>query len=228
MINPWLNFDFEAAEKARKYVHALDEVAVSSYNQKTKNEKHRLQTHMLPEPWVGNLDAPVVVLQANPRASDSEVNPDWQPHQLQLEAARKTLYQEDMDFPLYWLDPRLSETEGAKWSQGNLKWLINEASFEQVANRILLIETHAYHSKNFDPKVNNLKSQEFTKYLLRESIKRNSLIIVLRQKNYWYSQVPELEEYVKTGEVFGVRNVQRAFLSPGNLGEGFDKILERL
>ena len=228
MKSPWLDFDFDAAEKARRYVHNLDEPTITTYNQKVKNYKYKIQTHMLPEPWVGNLDAPIVVLQANPGASESEVNPDWLPNNFQLEAARKTLHQEPMDYPLYWLDPRLQETEGAKWSLGNMKWLINDSTLEQVANRVLLIETHSYHSRNFDPKLNSLQTQEYTKHILRESIRNEALIIALRQKNYWFTEVPELANYWKSGKVFGVKNVQRAFLSPGNLGEYYEVILNRM
>jgi hypothetical protein len=61
--NPWGNL----REQAGAYILKDDEAAIRSFNASlTPQDPRRIELHVLPEPFLGFHDAPVVVLLANP------------------------------------------------------------------------------------------------------------------------------------------------------------------
>lgn len=228
MKNPWKDFDFEDASKTRNYVHPIDRDLVAKLQFSAKDESKTLLTHMLPEPWVGSLEAPVIVLQGNPGANEEEAKVSWQPSPAQREAAIATLREERMQYPLYWLDPKLAETDGAKWSGRTLRNLIEDAGAEVLANRLLLIEFYAYHSRSFDNRVKGLPTQAFTNELVNNAVRDGKLIVMVRNRKAWEEQVPALIRYAETGNVLTTSSVQNASLSPGNLKDGYEKLLRAI
>lgn len=63
-VNPWSSVPSE-----RPYVLECDRDSVAEYNakyDKCRAEKYRLRTDMLPEPFIGRVEAPVVLLNLNP------------------------------------------------------------------------------------------------------------------------------------------------------------------
>lgn len=215
--NPWIDVDL-APTNATAYVHPADADHIAAYNSKVCNASFRLSLHMLPEPWVGNLDAPVVVLLANPGATEAETQPTWRPIARQRELAQQALRQDVMEYPFYWLHPDLAATDGGKWYGQKLRWLIDATSTHSVAQNLLTLETHAYHSRKFDASVNKLPTQAFQAEILRRAIQRDALIVALRVRTqFWEKLVPELGTYAKTGRVLQTRNPIQAALSPNNL-----------
>lgn len=225
MKNMWEGFD---VRQQGALVHPTDVELVSRYQSRARSEKYFLQTHMMPEPWVGSRSAPVVVLQANPGASLAECDSQWKPIESQIDCAQQTLNGAEMEYPLYWLDPRLVETDGGRWSRLKLKEAIRDSSLERVARGVLALETHAYHSQMFDSRLVGLRTQEYTAELLRDAIQRGALIIALRAEKFWQACVPELVDYEATGRVIRTSSRQQAALSRNNLKDGYDLFMDAL
>ena len=228
MLNPWLNFESASAVKSGEYLHDLDKAQVVMYNLKARSDSRKLLTHMLPEPWAGAIDAPVVVLQGNPGANEDEARLDWRPTAAQRQAALATLAGEKLDYPLYWLDPKLSSTDGGRWSEQRLKKLIEAAGRDSVSRSLLLLETYAYHSRQFASRITSLPTQQYTDYLLQQAIARDALVVIVRSKKYWMEKVPALAEHEMRGLVLTTSSWQNASLSPGNLKAGYELLLSRL
>ena len=101
--NPW-----SSLPNSPPFVLADDKRAIEAFNQKAKKNAI-IQTEMLPEPFVGSLNAPVFVLLENPGAGGGEE--DFALHR-QPEFQRRVRachQQRPSQFPHYFLDP---DTEG--------------------------------------------------------------------------------------------------------------------
>ena len=68
LSNPWL--DFQISESM---IHELDIASVKEHNSKVE-AKYRFLTHLAPEPWIGNSDANILVLLANPGATAGDLS----------------------------------------------------------------------------------------------------------------------------------------------------------
>ena len=83
----------------------------------------------------------------------------------------------------------------------------------------------AYHSKTYTNPPCILPSQKFTFNLLRQAIKDQKTIVVMRSKKLWTKAVPELEAY----PYIELKNYRRPFLSERNMGEeNFERLIESL
>ena len=88
------------------YVLADDEPHILAFNSIIGESSHEyLDLSLLPDPWVGRLDAPVIVLNLNPGRSPG----DGAAHRRidVREAIVANLRQERERFPLIYLDPRI-------------------------------------------------------------------------------------------------------------------------
>jgi hypothetical protein len=222
MRNPWLNLDL--GEKASpRYVHPADEALVSAYEAKRRGPDYQLATHLLPEPWVGRLDAPVVVLLANPGVSEREGNPKWSPNAAERQRASATIRQKKLDVPYYWLDDELSDTDGYEWAVKLFGRLAADVGGNGVARNMVSLAAHPYHSSSFDDRLRALHTQRFTLAALRRAISQDALVVALRARKYWFSAVPELEEYERRGRVLRTSAMQNTTLAPGNV-EHYDDL----
>ena len=118
--NPWLALDTTRSP----FVLDIDRHAVETHNQRNA-AKPQYQFHtadMLPEPFLGALSAPVIVLTGNPRFRDD----DLETHRRSdvREHLSAMLRQQPLGYPLVWLDPALSDTTGARWYRSRLRELI--------------------------------------------------------------------------------------------------------
>lgn len=192
--NPWIDL-VEAADG--RYA-ACDGPHLAAYNAALAPGQRRqrgLDLELMPEPWIGDVDAPVVLLLLNPGWHDGDFEVSRRPFYRQRHRANLRK-QQSVEYPLYYLDPELAGTPGADW------WTIRAAgeairrySPEVVARTICALEYHAYHSETYQPIPFTLPSQHHTFYLLREAMRRNAVIIALRGHVPWVTAVPELLEY---------------------------------
>jgi hypothetical protein len=83
----------------------------------------------------------------------------------------------------------------------------------------------AYHSKTYVNLPCILPSQNFTFDILRQAIKDQKTIVIMRSKKLWIKSVPELEAY----PYIELKNYRRPFLSEKNMGkENFEKLINAL
>jgi hypothetical protein len=125
-----------------------------------------------------------------------------------VQASRANRLHIKQEYPFYHLDPRLAGSPGYDWwrgKRGKLNSLIDLYGAEKVANEVCVIEYFPYHSVKFGhpPFVS---SQAYSWHLVKEGLKRNAIIILMRSKDLWFSAVPELEGYQNYYEVNDPRN----------------------
>jgi hypothetical protein len=197
--------------------------AVEVFN-RTAKPHHEIDVKLLPEPFLGQFNAPVVLLNLNPGWSPGDA--EWHADPEFARLSRANLSHSKSDFPFYLLNPRIQASPGGAWWRMHLRSLIEDiGSVKRVANRVLCVEYFPYHSANFDHKVPELASQEFGFGLVRSAIERHAVIVGLRSIAFWLSAVPELARYDRW---FTLRNVQRVWVSRGNLPDGYDKVVSAI
>lgn len=216
MQNPWLDLPLRAP-----YVLAGDKLSIDQHRH--ANNEIRLNT--LPEPYIGGLNnAEVIFLALNPgfRESDVTVNLTHP----EFATVNRRNQSDPYNSTFYYFDGVFEERGGYWWWKKQLKPLLDAGVTEQdIRNKVMLIEYLPYHSETAG-KISNLivPSQQFTFELVREAIRRNKLIIMMRSEKLWLKAVPELE-----GKYTMPHNKRNVIISPGNMGqENFDTILYRL
>jgi hypothetical protein len=202
-----------------------DKEIIDNFNKdyETKNEGiYKLYTSMLPSHYTGNiLNSSIVLLASNPGYNIEEeknlyVNPDFIKETVQhLSFNRKELLSRDPE--------RIKES--SYWHD-KLDMLIKETSFDIVSNNISKIQFNPYHTikfknipkKYFNDKSKNcyLDSQKYGFRLLNYCISEGKIIIVLRSKKIWFEAVPALNDHLRNGNVFEIKNYRQPYLTKNN------------
>lgn len=215
MINPWINLDIEETR-----IHPLDKEIVDEFNQKAKQE-FQFCEDLLPDPYIGSLKAKVLVLALNPGLSED----DYKTHAEESfrDLYKKNLYQQDSEYPFYYLNPELN-CPGSKWWRNKLRWLLEKNDAKQLAQSICCLQLMPYHSVQFKQPKNNLPTQDFTIEVVKKFIAKEAPIVFMRSKAKWVELVPELNTYTNS---FILRNPRNPTFSPKNMGEdNFSNLLE--
>lgn len=220
--NPW-----ESLNNNRPFVLASDIQIIEDHNNNPKtNENHKIHTELYPEPFLGNPDADVVLLNLNPGFSPDDSN-FHQSNEYFIQQARKNLLHKS-DHGFYLLDEKIKEAPGYTWWNNKLKALIEKCGREQVAQNLLCVELFPYHSKKFK-KIAPLKSQKYAFNLLKKAIKRNAIIIIMRSEELWIESVPEIKIAIERKQCSSLKNPQSVYLTKGNLPEGvFDQLIKKI
>ena len=217
MINPWLNFKVSA-----EMIHPTDANAFHDHNSRV-SENFRFLPHLAPEPWIGNTKAKLLVLLANPGATQSDVKGIKQNGADEInELSVLNLNHALTDYPHFFFDPQLAGTDGHNWYSKRFKSLIAETSVENVANKVLSCELVAYHSFSWKKPRLNPATQEYTNQLVAEAIERNAVILVGRGKADWINNVPALRSYKN---YFQPASAQCSYITERNYKENYKHIL---
>ena len=209
-LNPWTSLGSESP-----FILDDDRSALDAFNQ-TARASYRVETDLLPEPFVGLVDAPIVLLLLNPGVSDE----DFSLHK-QADFRDRVLVchrQEAATYPNYYLHPEASGP-GALWTARVLKPLINEFGSRAVASAVAAFEYFPYHSCKFAHHRLRVPSQDFTFGLLRAALRRHAAVFITRGQRIWEEAVPELRGYA---QAFTTRSRQNVVISPKNCPDGYE------
>lgn len=215
--NPW-----EAISK--KPPHILQE-DLEALNQLGKTpEKLGWRTELLPCPFLGNYQkASVIFLCLNPGYCEPQDNYDYNDKYYRQESINALIMKSNI--PFYSLDPKINFSGAYIWWTKILKQLIDKLGRKRLSEKLMCLQYSAYHSKTYTNPPCILPSQKFTFDLLRQSIKDQKTIVIMRSKKLWIRAVPELEDY----PCIELKNYRRPFLSERNMGkENFEKLIESL
>ena len=208
--NPW-----HALPSEPPFVLPEDRAILEEFNRRA-GLKARVETDLLPEPYVGRLDAPVVLLLLNPGIGGGEFalhqNADFRDRVLRCHR------QEAAPYPNYYLDPVVTG-DGARWNTRITRRLTAEFGTPAVAAGVAFLEYFPYHSRNFVHHRLRVPSQQFTLDLLRSALSRDAVIFITRGRTIWQAALPELRGYPRA---FSTRSVQNVVISPGNCPEGYE------
>lgn len=218
MNNPWTNLPSEPP-----YYLPAEKPFIDLYN-RDAHADHVIRSELLPEPYLGRPDAPVVLLNLNPGFDEREI-PFHTKDKFFIMICRKNLLHQDQKYPFYLLDPQISASLGSQWWQKKLRVPIERVGIERVANKVLCLEYFPYHSKSYKHMKKTFASQAYTFLLAKESIRRNAMIIIMRSSKTWHKALPQLAAYPN---LFTLKNPQNVTISPGNLPDGFEKLISAL
>ncbi len=212
--NPWAQVPSRAP-----FVLEPDLLHVQQFN-RTAPEKYRIEDRLLPEPFFGPLDAPVVVLLQNPGVSKD----DFAHHQKATfaRALRQDLALSSERRHFHLLDP--TRGPGHVWWTSACRDLLIAHDAVQVASKMLALEYFPYHSRQFAHGHLRLPSQEFTFSLLRDAIARKALIVCMRGHREWLGAVPELGSHKN---LIHSNSKRTSHLSRNNLDK-FDRLVKAL
>jgi hypothetical protein len=216
ITNPWLSLP-----AAAPYVLPEDRALVERYNRGAP-ESYRIQLGVLPEPFLGRPDAPVVLLALNPGYSDGDpavhASPRFAAH------ARANLAHAARHYPFYLLDPA-NDGPGRQWWRRRLKTLLEEFPEERVASALLCVEYFPYHSRRFRAAGLALPSQRYGFGLVRRALARGAVVVCMRARTLWTAAVPELGA---PGRLLVLRTPQNVAVSPRNCPDGYGQIRRAL
>jgi hypothetical protein len=220
MRNPWL-----ALPREPPFVLPKDAAAIEAFNQ-TATANTRFSLDLIPEPFLGNPNALIVLLSLNP--SVTIAGPGIHADVTFARSARANLAHQTSDYPFYLLNPAVPErSPGRQWWEGRLRPLIEATARETVASNILCVEYFGYHSKRFARRRHpRLPSQDYSFFLVRQALARLATVVLMRSHNLWLSAVPELQSYPN---LIPLGNVRNTVISPHNCPQGgFDHIVAQL
>ncbi|PSR35553.1 MAG: hypothetical protein C7B46_00765 [Sulfobacillus benefaciens] len=138
------------------YILDNDEACVATIQDnwtKSKSQnKEDLTLHLelFPEPFIGRVDAPIVLLNLNP-GFDVQSDPDWHRKSIMREAVADNLSRRAQEYPFYLLRPDFVGSAIAKWWRTLLApWIADHPdNLKQVARSVLAVELFPYHSKKY-------------------------------------------------------------------------------
>ena len=237
MENPWL---LRLPTDAPRVVPS-DGSIIKAFNTHYARTKFVIQTQLLPEPFIGDRNARVYLLNLNPGYQPEDER--WHADADFQTAIIDNLHHKSAEFPFYYFDPRFEEVPGSQWWAEHARWLIERIGIKKLARNLFCVELFPYHSEKYQrvpkkvlsaglrpsgggelPPDGLVHSSAYGIYLVRRAIHENRPIVAMRAFQGWCAQLPELRVYPK---LFRLKNWQRAFLSPGNIEE-YDRLVREL
>ncbi|WP_373509802.1 hypothetical protein [Thiocapsa sp.] len=212
MENPWHHLP-----TAAPFVLESERDVVETFNQHNTDPHTRIRLEVLPEPFIGNPEASVVVLSLNPGFDSTDLQ--WHARPDFAASIQANLRHEPQDYPFYPLNPAYSQSGAYAWWRSKLNGLITDTSLPAVVNKLFCVEWFPYHSVSYKEIPNRISgglmpSQRYAVSLVEDAIARGATIVAMRRRKDWERHVPALRGYPK---VHGLRSAQSAYLSPGNI-----------
>lgn len=224
MINPWKNFEI-----SNEMVHEMDREAFENHNLRAKKPEHKLLKQLAPEPWIGSPGAKVLILYANPGATEGDREGKKQKCADRInELSAANLRGEIKDLPHFFFNEELKQSDGYKWYAKRFRRLVEESSVKEVAQGIMTCELAPYHSVNWRKPSNDFATQKYTFEIVRQAVEDGKVILIMRGKETWLENVPGLANYLKSGRAFLPSSRQCAYITSKNLGAGFDAALKAI
>jgi hypothetical protein len=202
-----------------------DEEKVTIYSARARGD-YKIQLDLMPEPFIGLPDAPVVLLNLNPGFDPGD--PEVHRYPKYRDVLRNNCCHVSSQFPFFFLHPDFREKPGGRWWRKKLKCLLEEFGERGLARSIFCVEYFPYHSRHFrwPRRLHQLQSQQYGFGLVRSAIGRNAVVVIMRARKRWLESVPELEGYAG---VLTLNSPQNVVLSPGNFaGDGFGVVVSAI
>ncbi len=218
--NPWLEV---AKQKNPPYLAKCDwDIKLADF--------YSLRVELLPQPYIGKvLSAKVICLLLNPGCGETEENVELDCQEFQ-QALRDNL--DPAKSRLVHLDNQFDWTNGGKWLRQKIvnPLASHGVTRDDLDRNFAIIEYFPYHSKSANFNLSDpLESQRYGFELVRQAIRNNAIILIMRSEKLWFEAVPELASYRQTGNCILAHSSRNAILSEANLGaENFTKVIKAL
>lgn len=224
MENPWLNF-FPKGNEPK--FHDLDRAHAQAFNKGLEDyQEYKLAEHLEPYPYMGNPNANVFVLLANPGINKRETDPIYRTNSEYVNRNLRNLKHESADSFLSWVHSADNPERESDWLIPRIRKVVHETSLERVSTGLFLINFHAYNSKSWYPIPYTFETQRYSFHLVSEAMKRGALIVMSRNILGWFTAIPGLYDYKNRVTFVSSRSVH---ISQENLGsEAYENLLKRL
>ncbi len=191
--NPWLFLKYKDP-----IIAPCDQVNI---NNLSPSDRSNIFLDLYPEPFIGDPDAGVYLLNGNPGYSDqdncfscpsvmSSIMEDVYSHK------NRSFFWNDVNQPIKAICPR---TGRSIIHQGQVYWQKRLKELTEVLGRnprLFELEFYPYHSKDFYGFMREpLSSFEYTRSLVKEAMEKGKTIFILRHKAEWESAIPKLKSY---------------------------------
>ncbi len=205
MKNPWAEIPGRAP-----YVLPQDVEYLNAWNELHRHRpRFQVRLDYPPEPFLGRRDAPLVLLQANPALGPAD-GKMWASSKVVAYALESV--SSPKGAPFFWLRDELAWTAGANW------WRPRTAALrtlrKDLANHMLSVEFHGYHSRSWQALPVTLPSQLYSFHLVREAMRRDAVVVVVRAWREWQVAVPGLAQYER---LVRTRSAQTSHVTPRNV-----------
>ena len=224
MENPWLNF---CPKENEPKFHDLDRAHVQAFNKGLEgHNEYTLAEHLEPYPYMGNPNANVFVLLANPGINKRETDPNYRTNSEYVKRNLRNLKHESADSFLSWVHSPYNPEMESDWLIPRIRKVVHETSLERVSTGLFLINFHAYNSKSWYPIPYTFETQRYSFHLVSEAMTRGALIIMSRNILGWFTAIPGLYDYKNRVTFVSSRSVH---ISQENLGsEAYRNLLKHL
>jgi hypothetical protein len=217
IANPWKDLPDQPL-----FVLDADRAIINAHNKQfEESSSYYVHISVLPEPFLGRPDAPVVLLNLNPGWNE-EKDPSNHSRPEFIKRNRENLLHVSSEYPFYLLDPSLRPNRTEWWDKrlGDLIDAIGSKTVgpKAVAQNVLCVEYFPYHSKRYK-KCERLPSQDYSFALAKDAVERDAVILLMRGKQRWTNAVPSLSSYKR---LFFPSSFQCAYISRNNYSAGFD------
>lgn len=224
MENPWISFNPLTEEPL---IHNADLPHVESFNQAMSEKRDFvIAKHLEPLPYLGNPNADVVVLLANPGVSEPERQLTFRMNPEKSRLNRGNLIHAGSDSFKTRIHCPENRALESQWWKARVQALFERTTPANVADGIFIANFHAYHSRSWHPIPFTFPTQTYTFELVRRAVARDALILMSRNMVGWFTAIPGLYDHTYRKQFVSSRSVH---LSPRNLGaDVFESVVKRI
>jgi hypothetical protein len=214
--NPWEGMN------GPNYYSDRDKEIINTFNKKLeKKDKENniiskkedsifyIDLRLMPEPYMGNKDANVILLFTNPGLKKTELQ-EYDEYPDFYESLKNNLTHSNTEYPYYYFNPAFKKLikgkekyiAGAEWILRRTKELrkaIGDNHLQILSKGLFTFQLHPYHSKRYK-NLPKLEVDEYTDYLFKASVQKakdkGALVICVRNYDQWndrYQKVFETE-----------------------------------
>ncbi len=188
-MNSVNNFHWDLVSNEKR-VHKEDVPLLESWYKTDKNTL-KLQTHLFPEPYIGNpINASLILLALNPGYAGTE-EAWYKKHNGKVEKIlMDNLLHKVKEKPYYYFNEDIRESSpGHDYILKRFKALLGstkEVTQDDLSSRMAMIQFFPYHSARFKYMPNKyLPSQKYNFSLVLQAMKNNKTFICMRSFNKW-------------------------------------------
>jgi hypothetical protein len=206
MPNPWIHLP----NQPNYWLH-VDQPSIVNFNNGYHGSPFEIIGNILPEPFIGNSNAEIILLNLNPGFAGNNAhnitmgNPNF---------VNDSLLNLNHDISSFFLLNH--HGPGNDWWSRKFNYIIQNYGRLKV-NKFMCVEWFPYSSSNFHSNYwenNNLPSQQYNFDLVRSFIKKGKVIVIMRSERLWFNSVPQLQNY---NNLIILRNPRNPSITPGNM-----------
>jgi hypothetical protein len=229
--NPWNRLPAKPP-----YVLPEDKDKIERFN--NRHPLHALNLNVIPQPFMGRKDAPVLLL-GNIAGVGSHEEEDCKKRLAYAERMRNNLLHVPTTYPFFPLDPSHDTIPSHReWWTPKLEHLLRSIrdagvsdAVQALAESILTVELFPYRSSSNEYHGHDaagvVLSKAYSVALVRDAMKRGAAVVIRYGKERWFRELSDLEHYE---HCLLLKGVQKTYISPNGFVDpvGYVKVVQTI